>query len=206
MLWTLHTCVCNNNDNMSKRGWNWCSVWSLVPLKRLHSERTGHQQIKLKTTNIHKKSWTMMHLKQNNIRDLSYWFAFRSSYLQCFCDSLMAVGPVEMADAGSPQGLSWWMCSSQSAAIHSSSRLSPSVVLDLARYDKTHLMKIPPQLSCLQTQSDRQKLLKGLGLCATVLYWSVGILDADTFERQSLEKGQVLDSWNILKNEILQNC
>ncbi len=46
-----------------------------------------------------------MHLKQNNIRDRSYWFAFRSSYLQCVC----AVGT---ADAGS---LRVW------AAVHSSS-------------------------------------------------------------------------------------
>ncbi len=47
----------------------------------------------------------MTHLKQNNIRDRSYWFAFRSSYLQCVC----AVGT---ADAGS---LRVW------AAVHSSS-------------------------------------------------------------------------------------
>ncbi len=37
----------------------------------------------------------------------------------------------------------------------------PSAVL--ARYDETHLMKIPPPLSCLQTQSDTPELFKGTG-------------------------------------------
>ncbi len=73
------------------------------------------------------------------------------------------------------------------ADIHSSSRLSPSVVL--ARYDKPILWRFPLSFpACRHNQTD--KSFSRAWDCGTVLYWSVGILDTDSFERQSLEKGR----------------
>lgn len=82
---------------------------SLRPLKRTGNKAWftmyRHQQRKFKNTTIH-KSQRMLLSKQKNITDPSYWFAFRSSYLQRLRDSLEAVCAVDAGGdmSGSPRG------------------------------------------------------------------------------------------------------